>query len=159
MPSIYKVVGITDDVTTCEHCGKKNLKKTVVLRDRESGDEIFVGTSCAAMMLGWTERSPVAQYNRAYAEVMKARDEVMQRAVVQASTLMPTVDATLKLLDNYGRFQIFLDDVSIRRFALNGSLNPSTSELASWAEDALAAWRKKRAEEIAVQMGIPPRPA
>lgn len=46
---MYKILGITNDVTTCDCCGKTNLKKTVVL----GGDEgtVFYGTQCAALTL------------------------------------------------------------------------------------------------------------
>lgn len=45
-----KVIGINDEVTTCECCGRQNLKRTVVL---SSGDgERRYGTECAARALG-----------------------------------------------------------------------------------------------------------
>jgi hypothetical protein len=44
-----KILGINDEVTTCECCGKTNLKKTVVL-GTETG-ELRYGTSCAARAL------------------------------------------------------------------------------------------------------------
>lgn len=44
-----KVLGINDDVTTCECCGKTNLKKTVVLAT-ETG-EVHYGVNCAARAL------------------------------------------------------------------------------------------------------------
>ncbi len=44
-----KILGINDDVTVCECCGKKNLKKTVVL-DRD-GEVLHYGTDCAAAAL------------------------------------------------------------------------------------------------------------
>lgn len=40
--------GTTDEITTCELCGKANLKKTVVFRVLDSGaQEIFLGSDCA----------------------------------------------------------------------------------------------------------------
>jgi hypothetical protein len=48
----YRLLGVDDDVTTCEHCGRKNLKRTVVLSQiDEDGDEVAVvrfGCDCAA---------------------------------------------------------------------------------------------------------------
>lgn len=51
MNAAYRILGINDDVTTCECCGKSNLKKTVVLGS-DSG-EVHFGVDCAARaMLG-----------------------------------------------------------------------------------------------------------
>jgi len=43
---MYKIMGITDEVTACDCCGKTNLKRTVVL-DNGSGIVHF-GVDCAA---------------------------------------------------------------------------------------------------------------
>lgn len=45
-----KILGITDETTTCECCGKTNLKKTVVL-ETEDGGELRYGSDCAARAL------------------------------------------------------------------------------------------------------------
>jgi hypothetical protein len=44
-------LGTTDDVTTCDCCGKKNLKGTVALSIND-GDAVFFGCTCAARTLG-----------------------------------------------------------------------------------------------------------
>lgn len=44
-----KILGTTDDTTTCDCCGKTNLKKTVVLDI--DGSVVFYGTDCAARAL------------------------------------------------------------------------------------------------------------
>lgn len=41
-----RIIGISDEVTTCECCGRTNLKKTVVLTDGE-GEKRY-GSECAA---------------------------------------------------------------------------------------------------------------
>lgn len=41
-----RILGINDDVTTCECCGKSNLKCTVVLTNGEG--EVHYGRDCAA---------------------------------------------------------------------------------------------------------------
>lgn len=45
-----KILGINDDVTTCECCGRSNLKATVVL-ETEHGDVRHYGRDCAARSL------------------------------------------------------------------------------------------------------------
>jgi len=47
--SNFRILGINDDVTVCECCGKKNLKCTVVLTDGEH--EMAYGRDCAAKAL------------------------------------------------------------------------------------------------------------
>lgn len=42
----WKVLGINDDVTTCECCGKSGLKCTVVLTNGDG--EVSYGRDCAA---------------------------------------------------------------------------------------------------------------
>lgn len=43
---MLKIIGINDEVTTCECCGKSNLKCTVVLTNGEG--EFHYGRDCAA---------------------------------------------------------------------------------------------------------------
>jgi hypothetical protein len=46
---MVKILGINDDVTTCECCGKSNLKKTVVLNITDA--IVHYGVNCAARRL------------------------------------------------------------------------------------------------------------
>ena len=52
----YEVRGTTDDVTTCQQCGKPELKGTVILAildaDGNTEEVTYVGTTCAANMTG-----------------------------------------------------------------------------------------------------------
>lgn len=48
--SKQKIAGITNDVTTCECCGRDDLKKTIVLMDTE-GNIKYYGSNCAASAL------------------------------------------------------------------------------------------------------------
>jgi hypothetical protein len=55
----FKILGTTDDVTTCDLCGKPELKGTVVLAPLDAdgaidGDAAYYGSSCAAKAAGWT---------------------------------------------------------------------------------------------------------
>jgi hypothetical protein len=49
MAATIKILGISDEVTTCGCCGKSNLKRTVAL-DIDGG-VVYYGTDCAAMAL------------------------------------------------------------------------------------------------------------
>jgi hypothetical protein len=48
----FRVQGITDDCTTCECCGRANLKRTVLLveldADGNDADSVYYGVDCAA---------------------------------------------------------------------------------------------------------------
>jgi len=47
---MYSIVGITDERSECERCGKTGLKRTVVLDDGSS--YMFVGVCCAERLTG-----------------------------------------------------------------------------------------------------------
>ena len=46
---MWKLLATNDDVTTCECCGKSNLKMTVVMTNGET--EVYYGRDCAARAL------------------------------------------------------------------------------------------------------------
>lgn len=50
-----KVLGISDEVTGCECCGRTDLKKTVAIGSGE-GDVRYFGTECAARALGTSKK-------------------------------------------------------------------------------------------------------
>jgi hypothetical protein len=43
----YSMVGTTDEQTYCDCCGKKNLKKTIVLKHNDTGAIVRYGSNCA----------------------------------------------------------------------------------------------------------------
>jgi hypothetical protein len=51
----YRVHGMTDDTDTCEHCGKEDLRRVVMLAaldaDGNTEEIIHVGTTCASRLL------------------------------------------------------------------------------------------------------------
>jgi len=82
----YRVRGTTDDVTTCQQCGKPELKGTVILdildADGNTEDIIYAGTTCAAKMAGGRvtgtkirQQAEAADYRRAEA-VKFARQQI-----------------------------------------------------------------------------------
>lgn len=61
MMKAYRVAGTTDEMTTCELCGRDELKGTVVLEPLDvdgngEGVYCYFGSSCAAKAAGWTQR-------------------------------------------------------------------------------------------------------
>lgn len=55
MVAQVKILGINDDVTTCECCGRAGLKKTVVLEIDEA--VVHYGCDCAARKLLGTNKN------------------------------------------------------------------------------------------------------
>ncbi len=53
----FIILGTTDAATTCERCGRTDLKKAIAVAeviegDSVSGEPMFVGTTCAANLTG-----------------------------------------------------------------------------------------------------------
>lgn len=53
----FRYLGTTDDTTTCERCGREELRSTVVLvmldaDGNPDGDALYYGSTCAARALG-----------------------------------------------------------------------------------------------------------
>lgn len=83
MSNAVKFLGTSDEVTTCDCCGKANLKSTVALSIDEA-EPVYFGVTCAARALktGVNEvkrGTAVADRERAEAE-RKARDEAQRAA-------------------------------------------------------------------------------
>lgn len=49
-----RIMGINDEVTACEKCGRSGLKRTVVLQ-ADDGEILHYGTECAAVATGRIE--------------------------------------------------------------------------------------------------------
>ncbi|WP_060905255.1 hypothetical protein [Streptomyces scabiei] len=56
MGAAFKIMGTTGDVTSCEHCNRRGLRKTVALQPLDAdgvadGEVTYYGTGCAATAL------------------------------------------------------------------------------------------------------------
>lgn len=67
----FKALGITDEVTACDRCGKTHLARTVVL-ETPKGDIVHYGTTCAALAL-------TGRRDRSTGEVIWGRALMVQR--------------------------------------------------------------------------------
>ncbi len=80
----YRVLGTTDEITRCEHCGRDDLRSTVVLavlddEGNDTGERVYFGSTCGAKAAGWTTarkfREDAAAADRAKgAAIRRARD-------------------------------------------------------------------------------------
>lgn len=53
---MLRVIGISNDVTLCFHCGKRNLKKTVAIHNDVTNETYYYGTECASSILSWDKK-------------------------------------------------------------------------------------------------------
>lgn len=89
----YRVAGFTDEITTCELCGKPELKGTVqmIALDADGNDDTdhYFGSSCAAKAAGWTQK--------------KVKDDVRSVAFQKAAARRAEEDRLfgLWLMENY----------------------------------------------------------
>lgn len=78
---MLKPIAISDEVATCDCCGKSNLKRTVVLQD-DNGGIRYHGTSCAAMAIyGYSDANV---NNKVRKEAITAQSYEKQRKEVAA---------------------------------------------------------------------------
>lgn len=83
---MVKVLAITDEVTTCELCGKANLKCTVALDLTGEGSEpVFYGRDCAGMVkYGKKSSGNTAKVVREF-ENERRKEEEKQRCIESAA--------------------------------------------------------------------------
>lgn len=116
----YKFLGTTDTVTTCDCCGKQNLKKTCVLSyfDQEGNlvedDPSFFGSSCV-----WNFLSNNNQYKEAErarkGKNQKYTPQVYQDMKIRIYNNQATYSITLLNGEFYGHSIIFDDTGELPR--------------------------------------------
>lgn len=92
----FKVLGTTGDVTECEHCGRTELKGTIVLGILDAdgnpdGDAVYFGAVCGARAAGWTTkdiRKAATAADRAATEAERAARSAAAEADYDASRLL-----------------------------------------------------------------------
>ena len=82
---LYKSLGTSDDVTTCDLCGRDDLKSTVVLQQLDTdgnavGDVVYFGSDCGARATGWTQATVWAAAKAANTDAAKAAQIVRNAA-------------------------------------------------------------------------------
>lgn len=77
-----KILGLSDEVATCDCCGKKNLKATVAL-ETSGGEIVFYGRDCAGKAI----------YGRKSAKNTAAIDGLARRASIMAPVIAAVKEA------------------------------------------------------------------
>ena len=102
---------IDDTVTTCDCCGRQNLKATVLMRNDETGAEFFFGRTCAARNTGKTSKQITkevrAQRDAAHGRTMNHLSDLRRSGVVLTRQMMREVADTYRadvdnLMRNWG---------------------------------------------------------
>lgn len=93
----YQIIGTTDDVNTCDCCGRTNLKKTVILKDTESSEEVYFGTECAAKALNWT----IKEVNK----LAKAETERIQKEIRYQIYIHPLMQKQNEEIKEFNRIK------------------------------------------------------
>jgi hypothetical protein len=94
----FRYIGITDETTVCEHCGRADLRSTVVLAllDADGSDEEYVryGSTCAAKALsiagGGRQVAKAAEIQRhlTFEKAREARTTLARYAGDEAAALV-----------------------------------------------------------------------
>lgn len=94
----YRILGINDEMTTCECCGRSGLKKTVVLTDGER--EVRFGTECAARVMKVSKREVESGVKAVNADAARTRQQSINREEeVYGEWLMKTYGDTRSTLE------------------------------------------------------------
>lgn len=82
----YTILGTSDEVTTCDCCGKKNLRSTVALEATDGSGDVHFGRVCAARALEWGDTPDDGRrVQRAAERREEARRETAERAAYEAN--------------------------------------------------------------------------
>lgn len=72
-----RYLGTTDDVTTCDCCGRTGLKNTVAIEMHDGADPVYYGVTCAAHALKTTAKE--VRYEAKRADTLKREKEAAER--------------------------------------------------------------------------------
>ena len=82
LAALWRVLGVSDDVTECGFCGRVDLARTVALEATDgTGPVVYAGSDCAARALGWTVRD-VDRAARAAVRARAAEDARVRHAAM-----------------------------------------------------------------------------
>jgi hypothetical protein len=106
---VFRVGGTTDQITTCELCGKEELRGTVQMieLDADGNDftDLYYGSSCAAKAAGWTQKA----VNMAARAADRAKKEAAETARRKAEGVESKLREKAKewwLRENFGTTDI-----------------------------------------------------
>lgn len=121
----YKILGITDAISTCDCCGKKNLKKAVEL-EAPNGEIFFYGTDCAGAALYGRKDRKNGQAAEFRAKVVAAARSVLP-AVLEVIARGGDMYEARKVIGNrfsvtFGTYSDTGNKMPLRIYALDSNL-------------------------------------
>lgn len=101
MTASYCIKGTVTDITTCDCCGRKGLRRTVALMPldvdgNEVGEVSYYGTGCAAALLGWTNGRVTTSAKNADMKAEVDRYYAIERARRIIRTFGPVENADIR---------------------------------------------------------------
>lgn len=88
----FRVIGTTDDCTTCDLCHREDLKYTVALMilDAEGNDvePVYYGSDCARKAAGWTQKELSAKLREAKERAWEERERAWREASARDDAAM-----------------------------------------------------------------------
>jgi len=72
---MLKILGISDEVTECDRCGRYELKKTIAILDTETTEIHYYGSECASMLMGFDAKEVNKQARKAKKELEKEENK------------------------------------------------------------------------------------
>lgn len=123
----FVFLGITDEITVCDCCGKSNLKSTVVFD--VAGDIVHYGSTCAARHTGRKLTIWVSE--------KKAKDEAIRAEVMKAIWESPEQKAHVAKAEE-GRKMKIAPGKTFRDFLAVESAALEALEARLWAESGVS---------------------
>lgn len=87
------IIAFTDSITTCECCGRSNLKGTYAVKD-EFGGEFYYGSTCVKRNLGYSKDDVQRDLNLSK---NKAQNEYSEKKDVIKSLLLHPIEEMREL--------------------------------------------------------------
>src|SRR5690606_5631667 len=120
---MFKVLGITDEITACDCCGKKNLKCTVAV-ETEDGEVVYYGRDCAgAAVTGRKTAANTAAITK-YAQMVQKCRNVLPVVLAAIESGRDPNEAARKINSQF--------EVLFGRYADTGRVKPLRIFYSNW---------------------------
>jgi len=94
---MFKLLGITDEITVCDCCGKPNLKCTIAL-ENEHGETVYFGRDCAGKALYGSKSAKNTKIAESRARMIEACKRMLPIAL-QAIAAGENADKVVRAVD------------------------------------------------------------
>lgn len=81
----FRAVGTDDAVNSCDCCGRKDLKYTVIMLNDETGDVVHFGSTCAVRNSGKAQKFLTAEIDQNQRAAQAELDRSEEKAALEAA--------------------------------------------------------------------------